>query len=109
MLRDITAANRISWNAIHDDRPGQPAAFFTAGGSTLGADEIAAAGEVSGHRLLHLACSCGDEALSWATLGASVTGVDISEVAIDLACAKSAHSGIQSTSAGPTCSTSRPI
>ncbi|MFB6723436.1 class I SAM-dependent methyltransferase [Kribbella sp. NPDC056345] len=93
-LHDITAANRVSWNAIHDARPGQPAAFFAAGGSALSAEEIAAAGDVSGHRVLQLACSCGDEALSWATLGASVTGIDISEVAIDLARAKSTESRI---------------
>ncbi|WP_405063116.1 methyltransferase domain-containing protein [Kribbella sp. NBC_01505] len=94
-LHDITAANRVSWNSIHADRPGQPAEFFAGGGSALSASEVAAVGEVAGRRILQLACSCGDEALSWANLGASVTGVDISEVAIDLARAKSAEAGIE--------------
>ncbi|MET7278577.1 methyltransferase domain-containing protein [Kribbella sp. NPDC005582] len=93
-LHDVTAANRVSWNAIHHARPGRPAAFFAAGGSTLSAEEIAAAGDVTGRRVLQLACSCGDEALSWATLGASVTGIDISGVAIGLARAKSVEAGI---------------
>ncbi|TDD62393.1 class I SAM-dependent methyltransferase [Kribbella antibiotica] len=55
---------------------------------------MAAAGDVTGRRVLQLACSCGDEALSWAQLSASVTGVDLSEVAIELACTKSVEAGI---------------
>ncbi|TDW71384.1 class I SAM-dependent methyltransferase [Kribbella pratensis] len=95
MLHDITESNRASWNQIHTARPGQPASYFANGGSTLSADELAAAGEVRGRRVLQLACSCGDEALSWAQLGAAVTGVDISEVALDLARSKSVAAGIQ--------------
>ncbi|MFK4083316.1 class I SAM-dependent methyltransferase [Kribbella sp. NPDC020789] len=93
-LHQITAANRASWNSIHPARPGQPAAFFADGGSALSPEEVAAAGDVTGRRVLQLACSCGDTALSWAALGASVTGIDISEVAIDLARTKSADAGI---------------
>ncbi|MFF1818877.1 class I SAM-dependent methyltransferase [Kribbella sp. NPDC058245] len=93
-LRDITAANRASWNSIHGERLGRPAAFFAEGGSALSPEEVEAAGDVAGRRVLQLACSCGDEALSWANLGASVTGVDISEVAIDLARTKSSEAGI---------------
>ncbi|HZX01655.1 class I SAM-dependent methyltransferase [Kribbella sp.] len=94
MLQDITESNRASWNQIHHARPGEPVSFFTAGGSTLTAEELAAAGDVRGRRVLHLACSCGDEVLSWAQLGASVTGVDISEVALAMAIEKSAATGI---------------
>lgn len=94
MLHDITESNRASWNKIHNARPGRPASYFTAGGSTLSADELAAAGPVRGRRVLQLACSCGDEALSWASLGAAVTGVDISEVALEMAREKSAATGI---------------
>jgi 2-polyprenyl-3-methyl-5-hydroxy-6-metoxy-1,4-benzoquinol methylase len=94
VLQDITESNRASWNQIHTARPGQPVSYFTDGGSTLSADELAAAGEVRGRRVLQLACSCGDEALSWARLGAAVTGVDISEVALDLAHSKSVATGI---------------
>lgn len=94
MLHDITASNRASWNQIHHARPGEPASFFVAGGSTLPAAELAAAGDVRDRRVLHLACSCGDEVLSWAQLGASATGVDISEVALEMAIEKSAAAGI---------------
>src|SRR5262245_53243242 len=94
MLHDITESNRSSWNAIHAARPGEPASFFAAGGSVLEDFEVAAAGSVAGRRVLQLACSCGDQALSWALLGASVTAVDISEVAISMARAKSSAAGV---------------
>ncbi|MBP2353817.1 2-polyprenyl-3-methyl-5-hydroxy-6-metoxy-1,4-benzoquinol methylase [Kribbella aluminosa] len=94
MLHDITESNRASWNQIHHARPGEPASYFAAGGSTLTEAELAAAGNVRGRRVLQLACSCGDEVLSWARLGASVTGVDISEVALAMAIEKSAAAGI---------------
>jgi len=94
VLHEITEANRQSWNRIHADRPGRPAEFFASGGSTLEALEIDLAGDICGRRVLQLACSCGDEVLSWANLGAEVTGVDISEVAIDLARTKAAAAGI---------------
>jgi 2-polyprenyl-3-methyl-5-hydroxy-6-metoxy-1,4-benzoquinol methylase len=93
-LHDVTQSNRASWNQIHHARPGEPAEFFTSGGTALDADEVAAAGDVAGRRVLQLACSCGDQALSWALLGAEVTGVDISEVAVSMARAKAAAAGI---------------
>jgi 2-polyprenyl-3-methyl-5-hydroxy-6-metoxy-1,4-benzoquinol methylase len=42
-------------------------------------------GDVSGKSLLHLQCHIGHDTLSWARLGADVTGVDFSEPAIDAA------------------------
>ena len=42
-------------------------------------------GEVAGKRLLHLQCHIGTDTLSWARLGATVTGVDFSPKAIDAA------------------------
>lgn len=44
-----------------------------------------AAGAVTGRRILHLACSNGEESLAWARLGADVTGVDFSSGAIEIA------------------------
>lgn len=41
--------------------------------------------EVSGKRLLHLQCHIGTDTISWARLGAEVTGVDFSEKAIEAA------------------------
>ena len=42
-------------------------------------------GDVTGKRLVHLQCHIGTDTLSWARLGAAVTGLDFSEVSIDIA------------------------
>ena len=42
-------------------------------------------GDVTGKRLLHLQCHIGTDTLSWARLGADVTGVDFSEKSIEAA------------------------
>jgi SAM-dependent methyltransferase len=52
---------------------------FKKGKSTLSLIEIEEVGDVSGKRLLHLLCHFGMDTLSWARLGAQVTGVDFSE------------------------------
>jgi SAM-dependent methyltransferase len=54
-------------------------------------DEV---GDVSGSRLLHLQCHFGLDTLSWARLGASVTGVDFSEPAITFARELAAEVGL---------------
>ena len=82
---DVTSRNRANWNRIAPERAGRPAAYFRDGGSTLAAYERELAGDVAGKRVLQLACSTGDEVLSWAQLGAIAFGADISDVAIDKA------------------------
>jgi SAM-dependent methyltransferase len=47
--------------------------------------EIEEIGDVSGLSLLHLQCHFGIDTLSWARLGANVTGADFSQAAVDLA------------------------
>lgn len=42
-------------------------------------------GDVTGLRLVHLQCHIGTDTLSWARLGATVTGVDFSEPALEVA------------------------
>ena len=42
-------------------------------------------GDVAGRSLLHLQCHFGIDTLSWARLGARVTGVDLSPAAIEAA------------------------
>lgn len=93
-LAEITAGNRTAWNSIATRREGKPAAFFRDGGSTLEAIERNLAGDVTGRRVLQLACSHGDEVLSWANLGARAAGVDISDIAIDQARRKAAEAGL---------------
>jgi predicted kinase/SAM-dependent methyltransferase len=93
-LHAITAANRESWNRIASRRDGRPAAFFRDGGSTLEAYERELAGDVTGKRVLHPACSVGDEVLSWANLGADAIGADISDAAIGKARRKATGAGV---------------
>lgn len=50
--------------------------------------------DVAGARMLHLACANGDDSLSWAARGATVVGVDISDVAIALANDSAAATGL---------------
>jgi SAM-dependent methyltransferase len=95
--RSAHEQNRKSWNAVtpaHNSHKRDQAGFFRAGGSTLFPEEIELAGDVTGQRLLHLQCNCGQDTLSFAHLGADVTGVDISDAAIDTARQLAADSGI---------------
>lgn len=61
-------------------------AGFKAGEKILHPLELAELGPfVAGQRLLHLQCHFGMDTLSWARLGAQVTGVDFSPKAIEMA------------------------
>jgi SAM-dependent methyltransferase len=95
--RDLREQNRLSWNAVvgaHDSHRGDLAEFLGEGGSTLFPEERALLGDLNGKTLAHLQCNSGGDALSLALLGASVTGVDISDEAISSARQLSSKSGI---------------
>ena len=51
-------------------------------------------GDVTGKRLVHLQCHFGKDTLSWARLGAQVTGVDFSEAALAAARDLAARAGL---------------
>jgi SAM-dependent methyltransferase len=85
-----TAANRLGWNKIAASRHAEPAQFYLDGGSTLADFEADFLPDLRGARLLHLACANGNDSLSLAALGASVTGVDISEAGVRIAQATAA-------------------
>jgi len=70
---------------------------FKSGKSTLRPIELEELGDVSGKSLLHLQCHFGLDTLSWARLGARVTGVDFSDRAIDLARRLSKETGIEAS------------
>ena len=78
-------ANRTMWDervplhVVADlyDVPG-----FRAGANTLPDLEVQELGDVTGRSLLHLQCHFGLDTLSWARLGATVTGLDFSGEAI---------------------------
>jgi SAM-dependent methyltransferase len=93
-ISTVTQANRTSWNSIAPKRSGVPIDLLRNGGVTLEPFERELAGDVTGQRVLHFACSYGDEVLSWANLGAIATGVDISDVAIDAAARRAEQAGI---------------
>ncbi|MGE0323466.1 MAG: class I SAM-dependent methyltransferase [Polyangiaceae bacterium] len=88
---------RRSWNLAteaHNAHKLDQAAFLRAGGSTVYSDELELLGDLSGKRLLHLQCNSGQDSLSLARVGAQVTGVDISDSAIEFATQLSAECGI---------------
>jgi SAM-dependent methyltransferase len=58
---------------------------FKSGKTSLFPIELEELGSISGKSLLHLQCHFGMDTLSWARLGAKVTGVDFSDKAIFLA------------------------
>jgi SAM-dependent methyltransferase len=93
-LDDIIRANAESWNAIAVHRNGEPVEFYRNGGTALEPIETELAGDVRGKEVLHLACSTGDEVISWSMLGATAHGIDISPVHIDKARRKAAAVGI---------------
>ncbi len=95
--KDLREQNRLSWNAVagaHDTHRGDLAGFLREGGSTLFPEELALLGDIRGKRLAHLQCNCGGDSLSLALLGATVTGVDISDEAISSARELSSKTGI---------------
>ena len=59
----------------HVSHQRDPAVFLSDGASTLFADEVALVGDLPGKRLLHALCNGGEDTLSLAAFGASVTGV----------------------------------
>lgn len=80
--------NRVAWNEmveIHYHHPDYKLKEFLDGWLSLKAIEREALGDVSGKKLLHLLCQFGMDTLSWARLGAQVTGVDISDKSIEYA------------------------
>jgi len=100
MAHEAHEQNRRSWNhatRAHNEHKGDQAAFLRGGGSTLFPEEIELLGDVRGKRLVHLQCNAGQDSLSIAARGAQVTGVDISDEAIEFARKLSADSGITAT------------
>lgn len=83
----IRANNALwdDWTAIHERSTFYDLEGFKRGGVRLRAYEMEELGDVSGLDLLHLQCHFGIDTLSWARLGARVTGADFSRAAIDLA------------------------
>ncbi|SNY45490.1 class I SAM-dependent methyltransferase [Paractinoplanes atraurantiacus] len=93
-MTGFVEGNRAGWNLIAARRDGIAVQRLRAGAVTLADFEVELAGDVTGRRVVQLACSYGDEVLSWSNLGAHAVGVDLSDVAIGKARARAAEAGI---------------
>lgn len=83
------------WTLMHEDSKEYDVDGFLRGKQTLNPIEIRELGSVKGKSLLHLQCHFGLDTMSWARLGAEVTGMDFSEKAITLAQKLSKQTGIK--------------
>ncbi len=95
------AANQAWWNEItepHSASGMYDMAAFKAGRNRFMhqyiLDEV---GDVDGKSLLHLQCHFGQDTISWARLGATVTGVDFGGEAVKLARTLADEEGVDAT------------
>jgi SAM-dependent methyltransferase len=80
--------NRQSWNnrtEIHLKSDFYDLDCFLKGKSSLNDIEVNLLGEVKGKNILHLQCHFGQDTISLSRLGAQVTGIDLSDKAIESA------------------------
>src|SRR5919197_5261646 len=99
-MDEYLEANRTLWEAwtdIHEASAFYDVEGFRRGASRLRDYEIEEVGDVDGRTLLHLQCHFGLDTLSWARLGAEVTGIDFSDEAIGAARALAADLQIPAT------------
>lgn len=83
--KEMFATNKELWNkrtAIHLDSTFYNKQGFINGDTVLTPIELSELKNVAGKTMLHLQCHFGMDSLNWQRLGAQVTGVDFSEVAI---------------------------
>ena len=92
----VRANNELwdEWTRIHEASAFYDLEGFKRGGIRIRDYERDEIGDVTGLELLHLQCHFGIDTLSWARLGAKVTGADISQVAVDLAARTAGEIGI---------------
>ena len=97
MTEDWRTLNRAHWDErvpIHRDGGFYDVEGFKAGRTTLKPAEVRDLAPVAGRRLVHLQCHFGLDTLSWARLGAEVTGLDFSAEAVAAARALAAEIGV---------------
>jgi 2-polyprenyl-3-methyl-5-hydroxy-6-metoxy-1,4-benzoquinol methylase len=79
-------ANKELWNqrtTVHKDSSFYDLEGFRKGKPVLTPIETSELGEVKGKSMLHLQCHFGMDSLDWARRGAKVTGMDLSDTAIE--------------------------
>lgn len=90
--------NRVRWNEVAEVNAASE--FYDLQGirdgrNTLRDWEVAEVGDVAARTMLHLQCHLGTETVSWARLGARVTGVDFSTAALEGARALARDCGVE--------------
>ena len=88
MAEKYIEVNRNLWNQktpVHLKSDFYDNESFKAGKTSLNPAELEALGDVKGKSLLHLQCHFGQDTLSWARMGATATGIDLSDAAIQAA------------------------
>jgi 2-polyprenyl-3-methyl-5-hydroxy-6-metoxy-1,4-benzoquinol methylase len=95
--QDLMRENRTAWDLrtpVHLGSKFYGLDAFKAGRNTLRPFEQEELGDVRGKSLLHLMCHVGVDTLSWARLGAKVTGVDFSAESVAAARSLAAELGL---------------
>lgn len=88
MSENYLNKNRNSWNKraeLHFTSAFYDVDGFLKGKSSLNPIELSLLGDLNGKSVLHLQCHFGQDSISLSRLGAEVTGVDLSDKAIELA------------------------
>jgi SAM-dependent methyltransferase len=88
MTNEYTSSNQKLWDGwatSHVDSEFYDVPGFKAGRTSLSEIDLTEMPDVKGKSLLHLQCHFGMDTLSWARMGAEVTGIDFSTNAIEAA------------------------
>jgi SAM-dependent methyltransferase len=100
VMEEYIDVNRKRWDEladVHFNGEFYNVKKFREGGIAISDLEVKEVGDVTNKKLLHLQCHFGKDTLSWARLGAQVTGVDFSSRAVSLARQLSKEVGIEAT------------
>ena len=100
MNQDYLAVNKELWNQktpIHLKSDFYEVEAFRKGKTSLKPIELALLGDIKGKSILHLQCHFGQDSMCLSRMGADVTGVDISDVAIHEATKLSTELGLNTT------------
>ena len=92
--------NKQSWNKktpIHLTSDFYDVEGFLNGNTSLNPIELALLGDVNGKSILHLQCHFGQDTLSLGRMGADVTGIDLSDKAIESANELAIKTGVDAT------------
>lgn len=96
-MNDYKKINKAAWDIktdIHINSEFYNNKTFLKGESSLKHIELDLLGDIKGKSILHLQCHFGQDTISLARLGAKVTGIDLSDKAIDYAKMMSKELGI---------------